>query len=349
MEKEWIRNLKMAVECSNYKHKIIIWGASTKSDSILSMFKEWGCTVVGYVDRKADTICEYNELPVYEICRLQEEKYFVYVALSAHHADVLSQLDEFGYTEFVNFWYPHRLVDLDGTVNYEDAYGNSLVTKNINPLVVRLRSGGKAEINTSKLNSNVKIASAGDAYVRIGEGVSFGERVVVSSTNGTILIGDKCKFDSFIKLRTSCGGRIDIGKMCSLQRDCAIVASFNARIILGEDCMVSYSVFMRAGNSHNMIDLDTLEHFDDNSNRDVILGEHVWVGMRVTLLNGVEIGSGSTVGANSFVCKKKFPNNCCVAGNPARILRERTAWIRDGKVMHKNIEDYESFIYSDLD
>lgn len=349
MEKEWISNLKKALECSNYKHKIVIWGASAKSDSILELFKEWGCTVVGYVDRKADVICEYNKLPVYEICRLQEEKYFVYVALSAHHADVLVQLEEFGYTEFINFWYPHRLVDLDGTVDYEDAYGNSLVTKNVSPLVVRLRIGGKVEINTSKLYENTKITSEGNSYVRIGEGVYFGERVVVSSTNGTISIGDKCKFDSFIKLRVSCGGEIHIGEKCSLQRDCAIVASFYAQIILGMDCMVSYSVFIRAGNSHNMIDLDTLEHFDDNSNRDVILGEHVWVGMRVTLLNGVEIGSGSTVGANSFVCKKKFPNNCCVAGNPARILRERTAWIRDGKIMHKNIEDYESFIYLDIE
>lgn len=349
MEKEWISNLKKTLECSDYKHKIIIWGASTKSDSILNMFKEWGCTVVGYVDRKADSICEYNKLPVYEICHLQEEKYFVYVALSAHHADVLSKLDEFGYSEFVNFWYPHRLVDLDGTVNYEDAYGNTLTTRNTNPILVRLRIGGKIEIKTSKLDEKTKITSEGESYVKIGEGVSCGEKVVISCTNGTIIIKDKCKFDSFINLRASCGGEIHIDKRCSLQRDCAIVASFHARIILGMDCMVSYSVFIRAGNSHNMIDLKTFEHFDDNPNRDVVLGEHVWVGMRVTLINGVRIGSGSTVGANSFVCKKRFPSNCCLAGNPATILRERTAWIRDGKVMHRNMEDYENFIYDDLE
>ena len=345
MEKEWINNLKKTLECSEYKYKIIIWGASPKSDSILKMFKEWGFQVVGYVDRNADTIRNYNQLPVYEISKLREDKYFVYVSLLTNHADVLARLEDFGYIEFEDFWYPNKLVDLDGTENYEDAYGNKLVTKNTVPLLVRLRIGGKVEINESKLEKNTKITSEGKSYVKIGEGVSCGEKMVISSTNGTIVIGDKCKFCSHIKLRVSCGGKIHIGEKCSFQRDCAIVASFDARVNMGRDCMVSYSVFVRAGNSHNMIDLNTLEHFDDNPDRDVILGEHVWVGMRVTLLNGVEIGSGSMIGANSFVCKRKFKSNCCLAGSPAKVMRDGIAWIRDGKVMRKNIEDYEDYIY----
>ena len=53
------------------------------------------------------------------------------------------------------------------------------------------------------------------------------------------------------------------------------------------------------------------------------------------------------IGANSFVCKKKFPPNCCLAGIPAKIIRERTAWIRDGISIHKDIEDYQEFIYDE--
>lgn len=348
-EKIWLSNLKRIVEDDGYKHKILIWGASPKSNYILSVFREWGCNVIGYVDKKADTIQSYNDLPVYTANKLTEEKYFVFVALTVHYVEILTQLDTLGYIEFKDFWYPNRIVDLDGTENYEDKYGNTLVTQNVNPILVRLRSGGKVELNKCKLNISTKIVSEGQSYVRIGEGVSFGENAVVSSSNGTILIGNKCRFNSFIKFRASCGGKIDIGKNCSMNRDCAITASFDAQIILGEDCMISYSVFLRAGNSHNMIDLDTLEHFDDNANRDIVLGEHVWVGMRATIMNGVEIGSGSTVGANSFVCKRTFPSNCCLAGNPARILREHTAWIRDGRAIHRGIEDYEDFIYNDFE
>lgn len=62
-------------------------------------------------------------------------------------------------------------------------------------------------------------------------------------------------------------------------------------------------------------------------------------------MNGVVIGSGSTIGANSFVCKKQFPNNCCLAGNPAKIIRNRTAWLRDGVSMCEDMEQYLEYIY----
>lgn len=194
-----------------------------------------------------------------------------------------------------------------------------------------------------------KIISEGQSYVRVGEGVRFGEKVNVHGRNGTIFIGDRCKFSSNVSVSATCGGKISIGEKSTMETNGVISASFDAHVILGQDCMISYFVLLRAGNSHNMIDLDALENFDDNTTRDVILGDHVWVGMRATIMNGVEIGSGSTVGANSFVCKRKFPSNCCLAGNPTRILREHTAWIRDGMVMHRDIEDYEDFIYSDFE
>ncbi len=136
-----------------------------------------------------------------------------------------------------------------------------------------------------------------------------------------------------------------LGDGCTVGQRTGFFASFGARIVLGKGCMVSYLVLVRAGNSHNIIDLDTMENLDDNTKRDVILGEHVWIGMRVTLMNGVEIGDGSIIGANSFVCKRTFPKNCCIAGSPAKIIRERVAWIRDGFELHKEIEDYQEFIY----
>lgn len=111
--------------------------------------------------------------------------------------------------------------------------------------------------------------------------------------------------------------------------------------------MVSYFVFIRAGNGHNIIDLDLLTNLDDNSEWDVVIGKHVWIGMRTTVMNGVKIGSGSIVGGNSFVCKKTFPVNCCLAGNPAKIIRKRTAWLRDGVTIHKEIRDYFDYIYNE--
>ncbi len=42
--------------------------------------------------------------------------------------------------------------------------------------------------------------------------------------------------------------------------------------------------------------------------------------MRVNILENAEIGDGSIIGASSLV-KGKIPNNCVVAGTPARMIR----------------------------
>lgn len=324
----------------------MIWGASHKSDRITSILKNWGFTIAGYIDKNSDNISEYNGCPVYSMEKLRESRCFVFVALTIHWQGVLDQLSEMGYVEFVDFWYPRRVIELDGTQDYQDLYGNRLVTENSYPMRVKLRIGGAVEIRAKKLNE-ITIVSEGDSLVKIGERVSVGKDTVIESTGGSIFIEDRCKLLSFTVIRAQSGGKISVGERCTMNRGCFLYASFGAKIVLGKDCMVSYLVLIRAGNSHNMIDLNTMENLDDNAKRDVILGEHVWVGMRATLMNGVEIGSGSTVGANTFVCKKIFPKNCCIAGNPAKIIRERTAWLRDGFEMHKDIEDYQEFIYDE--
>lgn len=41
--------------------------------------------------------------------------------------------------------------------------------------------------------------------------------------------------------------------------------------------------------------------------------------MKTTILKGVHIGNNVIIGANSLV-NKDVPNNCVVAGNPARVI-----------------------------
>lgn len=54
----------------------------------------------------------------------------------------------------------------------------------------------------------------------------------------------------------------------------------------------------------------------------VVLGEDAWIGARVIILPGIHIGNRAIVGAGSVVTKD-VPDNAIVAGNPARIIRQR--------------------------
>lgn len=66
--------------------------------------------------------------------------------------------------------------------------------------------------------------------------------------------------------------------------------------------------------------------------KDVIVESDVWIGRNVTLLSGVHIGRGCTIGACSVVTKSMPPYTVCV-GNPAKPIKFK--WSVDEILMHE--------------
>lgn len=57
----------------------------------------------------------------------------------------------------------------------------------------------------------------------------------------------------------------------------------------------------------------------------VKIGDNVLIGCRSLILKGVSIGDGAVIASGSVITKN-VPNNCIVAGNPARIIRKNIIW-----------------------
>ena len=57
--------------------------------------------------------------------------------------------------------------------------------------------------------------------------------------------------------------------------------------------MVSKDVSIRTGDSHSIIDLKTKKRI--NFGKDVVIGNHVWLGLNTSILKGVRIGNNSIV------------------------------------------------------
>lgn len=68
-------------------------------------------------------------------------------------------------------------------------------------------------------------------------------------------------------------------------------------------------------------------------NRDVHIGNNVWIGAGTVIVPGVTIGENSVIGAGSVVTKD-IPANVVAVGNPCRVMREIGE--RDREYYYKN-------------
>jgi acetyltransferase-like isoleucine patch superfamily enzyme len=76
--------------------------------------------------------------------------------------------------------------------------------------------------------------------------------------------------------------------------------------------------------NHNHRNPRLLPYDEDLIARDVTIGNYVWIGSRVILLPGAELGDGCIVQAGALV-SGKFPANAILGGNPAVVMRYRDA------------------------
>lgn len=152
---------------------------------------------------------------------------------------------------------------------------------------------------------------------------------------------DSCSsFNGRGSLRLFKGGLLQIGKAFSIWKNYDITVDVNTSILIGDDCMFSYDIFMRSSDGHSIFDVVTGVNinstYEISRSRKIDIGSHVWVGMQTTILYNTKIDDGSIVGARSLV-KDTVPNNCIVAGIPAKIIRKNVSWSRN--YCAENIEE----------
>lgn len=128
------------------------------------------------------------------------------------------------------------------------------------------------------------------------------------------------------------GAQISIGDGFTCGGNFCIFAIEYSKISIGTDCMFSVDVALLSGDGHSIFDINPERNINSTTdklkNTELNIGGHVWIGIKSTILGNTKIGSGSIVGAMSFV-KGNFPNNCILAGNPARLIRKDIAWSRE--------------------
>lgn len=118
------------------------------------------------------------------------------------------------------------------------------------------------------------------------------------------------------------GSRIRIGKGTKFHFNAVLEARETTTIDMGKGCLIS-QVRLTTCDVHSIFDLETGDRI--NKSRDIKLHDHVWLAYDVLVSKGAEIGSHSVVGAKALVAGK-FPPNCVIGGNPAKVIRTGITW-----------------------
>lgn len=115
---------------------------------------------------------------------------------------------------------------------------------------------------------------------------------------------------------------IIIGDDCSLGEYCHITAI--NRISIGDGLLTGRFVYI-GDNSHGGLSLEEAvippirRHL--KSKGEIVIGNNVWIGDKVTILGGCRIGDNVIIGANSVVTHD-IPSNTIVSGCPSRIIKQ---------------------------
>lgn len=161
--------------------------------------------------------------------------------------------------------------------------------------------------------------------LRLFRGIIVGNNTFVSSKaklqiafGGSIHIGERCELHDYSMLLTY-GGHIKLGDDCSVNPFCILYG--HGGLTIGNGVRIaSHSVFIPS--NHNFQDIDKYIFEQDETSIGIFIEDDVWIGTRVTVLDGVTIGKGCVIAAGAVVTKNTDPY-CIYAGVPARKIKSR--------------------------
>lgn len=335
---------KIVCKNSNGKKLLLV---GTDNEFVSHLNKTYGQNVfekIGLFERKEEgiirTLIDFKE---------ELKNYYIVILDKINDADIKG-LRNLGLSEFENFMcYEHKATKVDWEIvkkhgSWFDQYGNSFVG-GVVPGEVFFK-GWNAECLVNKKikgTGTIKIECGTNSSVNLGKMIISCNGNRINSTNGTsVYIEDDVRFNTTELELNRPGGCIKIGEGTTFGRNNNI-QSCEGTIVIGKKCMFSCGVIIHETDGHSIYNIcedgSLVKINTYNIENNIEIGDYCWIGARTTILPKTKLGSGSIAGGAS-VLKKKYPNNCVVAGNPARVVKKNIVWgrkyyVEDGRDVPK--------------
>lgn len=175
------------------------------------------------------------------------------------------------------------------------------------------------------LNTKIYIAGKGNVII-IGPYSRLKNCLLhITGDNNSILVGQKASLLNAELHIEDNNNTINIGDNTTISGRTHLACIEGCTISVGNDCMFSSDVTFRTGDSHSIIDSLGVRI---NRSKDIIIGNHVWVGNNTIVLKGVVLGDNCIVATGSVVTAPFSQPNIIIGGNPAKLIKENTNWLR---------------------
>lgn len=175
------------------------------------------------------------------------------------------------------------------------------------------------------LKGRIRCSYVAFGKVRIGFSGSGTARHLACSieNNGTMTFGKYVNFGGGSQICTvKSASQIIVGDNTSAMGETHIVAK--KYIEIGTDCLMSWGVQLMDSDLHDIISLSDEKVI--NEDKEIIIGDHVWVCSNVNILKGTHIASNNIIASGSTINGKIEGIHQIVTGLPLKILKEDCDW-----------------------
>ena len=178
------------------------------------------------------------------------------------------------------------------------------------------------------------------------EGLFLATKMIINGNSNKIVVHKNSKIESVTLRIIGNNHRINIGANCVIKsgeiwledngcileigdyttiENAHLAVTESTKLIIGKDCMFAKQTEVRTGDFHAIFDRKSKERI--NKAKDIIIGDHVWIANRVTILKGSIIHNGAVVGNNSIITGE-VPSNSVVIGVHNKAIKENIEWTR---------------------
>ena len=157
----------------------------------------------------------------------------------------------------------------------------------------------------------------------IGKNVTIENHTIIDGfAKNKVILGNNVKIGAFSKV--TCTSHFSkYGKGLKMGNNSAIgdFTHFGASggIEIGDDVIMGSYISFHSEN-HNFLDTSKLIREQGVTSKGIKIGNNVWVGAKVTFLDGSKIGNHSVVAAGAVV-NGIFPDYSIIGGIPAKIIK----------------------------